>query len=83
MSLNDQHRQVHSEAVADRMIAEHDQKGFAFLPSNRPRIDGDVTYGDTSMSIPYSAANFPCWQVVSEHCNPIEPYQVLLYLRPA
>src|SRR2546427_3224486 len=56
-----QYWQVHSEAVADRMIAEHDQKGFAFLPSNRPRIDGDVTYGDTSMSIPYLAANFPCW----------------------
>ena len=55
----------------------------SFLPSNRPRIDGDVTYGDTSMSIPYIAANFPCWQVVSEHCHPIEPYQVLLFLRPA
>jgi len=28
-----QYWQVHGDAVADRMMAEHDQKGFAFVPS--------------------------------------------------
>jgi SAM-dependent methyltransferase len=74
---------VHGEAVADRMIRKHDQNGFAFVPSNRPPIDGDVTYGDTSMSVDYIAANFPRWRLASEHCNPIDRYQVLLFLRPA
>jgi len=78
-----QYWQVHGEAVADRMIAKHDQQGFAFLPSNRTPVDGDITYGDTSMSVDYVAANFPRWQLVSEHCNPIDGYQVLLFLRPA
>ena len=72
-----------SDAVADRMMAEHDRKGFAFVPSNRTPIDGDITYGDTSMSVDYVAANFPRWQVVGEHCNPIDPYQLLLFVRPA
>ena len=75
--------QVHGEAVADRMMAQHDETGFAFLPSNRPPIDGDVTYGDTSMSVDYIAAKFPRWQVVNQHCNLIDPYQLLLFLRPA
>ena len=78
-----QYWQVHSDAVADRMMAEHDRKGFAFVPSNRTPIDGDITYGDTSMSVDYVAANFPRWQVVGEHCNPIDPYQLLLFVRPA
>ncbi|PYS15586.1 MAG: hypothetical protein DMG15_04630 [Acidobacteria bacterium] len=78
-----QYWQVHGDAVADRMMAEHDRKGFAFVPSNRTPIDGDITYGDTSMSVDYVAANFPRWQVVGEHCNPIDPYQLLLFVRPA
>jgi hypothetical protein len=65
------------------MIRKHDENGFAFVPSNRPPIDGDVTYGDTSMSVDYIAANFPRWRLASEHCNPIDRYQVLLFLRPA
>ena len=78
-----QYWQVHGDAVAARMMAEHDRKGFAFVPSNRTPIDGDITYGDTSMSVDYVAANFPRWQVVGEHCNPIDPYQLLLFVRPA
>jgi len=70
-------------AVADRMMTEHDRKGFAFVPSNRPPIDGDVTFGDTSMSVQYMATNFPRWRAVSEHWNPTDTNQVLLFLRPA
>src|SRR5436309_4398200 len=75
-----QYWQVHGDVVADRMMTEHDRKGFAFVPSNRAPIDGDVTFGDTSMSVQYVTANFPRWQVVGEHCNPIDPYQLLLFL---
>ena len=38
-----QYWQVHGDAVADRMMAEHDRKGFAFVPSNRTPIDGNIT----------------------------------------
>jgi len=77
-----QYWQVHGDAVADRMMAEHDQKGFAFVPSNRPPIDGDVTFGDTSISVDYISANFPRWPLVNQHCNSIDRYQLLLFLRP-
>jgi len=75
--------QVHGAAVADRMEAKHDQRGFAFLPSNRTPIGGDITFGDTSMAADYVAANFPRWQVVTGHSNPVDRYQSLLFLRPA
>jgi SAM-dependent methyltransferase len=35
------------------MEAAHQEKGFAFDPHRRTPIDGDITYGDTSMTTEY------------------------------
>jgi len=67
---------------AAAMIGRHDQNGFAFAPHNRTPIDGDITYGDASMSIDYIRANFPRWQIVSNH-HERGDLQTLLFLRPA
>jgi SAM-dependent methyltransferase len=67
---------------AASMMSRHERTGFAFAPHNRTPIDGDITYGDTSMSIDYIRTNFPRWQIVSEHRDPAEPYQIVLFLRP-
>lgn len=69
-------------AISTEMLKLHDEKGFAFKPHNRVPIDGDVTYGDTSMSIAYFEDNFPEWKIAAIECNDIDPYQVILFLVP-
>src|SRR5439155_7440952 len=34
----------------DELVARHERSGFAFVPHIREAIDGEVTYGDTSLS---------------------------------
>jgi SAM-dependent methyltransferase len=69
-------------AVAAEMIRIHDKNGFAFIPHNRPRIDGDITYGDASISIDYIHRNFPQWKLIMVEYNIVDPYQVILFLKP-
>jgi 2-polyprenyl-3-methyl-5-hydroxy-6-metoxy-1,4-benzoquinol methylase len=75
--------QFHQGGIrAAEMIQVHDEKGFAFIPHNRPPIDGDITYGDTSLSLSYIAEHFPQWKLVKSVINPIDSFQVILFLRP-
>ncbi len=69
--------------LAGSMIHAHDTTGFAFTPHNRPPIDGDITYGDTSISLAYIESNFPQWRIEAVECNQIDSLQVLVFLRPA
>lgn len=41
----------------------HREEGFAFNPHNRAPIDGDVTYGDSSMTLDWIASTFPEWMI--------------------
>jgi SAM-dependent methyltransferase len=68
--------------LAPEMLRCHKENGFAFTPHNRSSIDGDITYGDTSMSLAYLANNFPQWKVELVECNEIDMYQVILFLKP-
>lgn len=68
--------------LASPMIKAHDEKGFAFTPHNRPPVDGDITYGDTSISLSYLEDHFPQWKVERVECDDIDLYQVILFLRP-
>jgi len=58
----------------------HRSVGFAFLNAN-PDVP-DAAYGDVSMSEAYLAEKFPEWQVARIGHDPIDPYQVLVCLRP-
>lgn len=70
-------------AIATEMVRMHDEKGFAYTPHNgQTPIDGDITYGDTSISIEYFHSRFPQWKIVSVDYNLIDPYQVILFLKP-
>lgn len=69
-------------AHAAEMITVHDEIGFAFKPHNRPPVDGDITYGDTSMTLDYFENNFPNWKIETVECNDVDRYQVILFLRP-
>jgi SAM-dependent methyltransferase len=65
-------------------IERHRADGFAFLPhANREPIEGEVTYGDTSMSLDYLARLAEGWTIVEVEWNPCDPVQVVVGLAPA
>ena len=68
--------------LASSMINRHDETGYAFTPHNRAPIDGDITYGDTSVSLAYIESNFRQWQIEAVECNQIDSLQILVFLRP-
>jgi 2-polyprenyl-3-methyl-5-hydroxy-6-metoxy-1,4-benzoquinol methylase len=68
---------------AAEMIQQHETKGYAFLPHNRPPIDGDITYGDASFSIPYLQTMLNGWRIAMIDYNLADPLQVVLFLVPA
>ncbi|HNP29876.1 MAG TPA: class I SAM-dependent methyltransferase [Nitrospirales bacterium] len=47
----------------DVLSVRHRKEGFAFNPHNWAPIDGDVTYGDSSMSLDWIAVTFPDWTI--------------------
>lgn len=67
---------------SSEMLALHDKTGFAFIPHNRPPIDGDITYGDASISVDYFERNFPQWKVIKTFATRKDVHQVLMFLRP-
>lgn len=68
--------------LAVDMIKSHEEKGFAFTPHGRTPINGDITYGDTSISMDYFSEHFPQWRIVKTACNLVDQYQVILFLKP-
>jgi SAM-dependent methyltransferase len=70
-------------AMAAAMIETHDETGFAFIPQDRPPINGEITFGDTSISFGYFHAHFPQWKLARVDYNLIDVYQVILSFQPA
>jgi SAM-dependent methyltransferase len=66
----------------EQMRAQHAEHGFAFLPHDRAPIDGDITYGDVSISLGYVREHWTEWDLVGNHLDPIDPHQQVLFLRP-
>jgi hypothetical protein len=64
------------------MKQQHDGQGFAFTPLNLPPVDGDITYGDTSMTFRWLAENIPEWKIARYDHTLDDPLQVIVYLRP-
>lgn len=64
------------------IVVRHRKEGFAFNPHNRSPIDGDVTYGDASMSFPWIAANFPEWTIKTTDRCLNDPFQQYVFMVP-
>lgn len=71
-----------SEDQKNDLIASHQETGFAFHPHDREPVDGDITYGDTSMTVEWLTQNCPRWKVVATDSTLIDAYQRCLFLRP-
>lgn len=65
------------------LLAAHDARGFAFKPHQIAAIDGDVTYGDTSITPEYLAGHIEGWRIVGTDWNAVDPWQYIVFLKPA
>lgn len=67
---------------ATDLKAEHLERGFAFVPHNWEPIDGDITYGDSSISIEYVQTEWKDWELVEHNSSSGDPFQTILFLLP-
>lgn len=71
-------------AAAQKATAEaaHNEGGFAFMPHLEQKpYDGDVTYGDTSMTAEVLSGIAPGWEIVGEDRSGRDRYQRFVHLR--
>ena len=76
----DQHDQAQNAVDAEVMKRNHRQRGFAFQPHKRAPIDGDITYGDTSISLSYMRDAWLDWVVLGS-VPTSDQNQILVFLR--
>jgi len=63
-------------------LREHDETGFTFIPHKRDAVEGDITYGDTSITFDWLARHAPGWAVAGYDHTLDDFYQLIVYLRP-
>lgn len=66
---------------ADVMVRRHRDGGYAFIPHHREPIDGEVTFGDASISLDYVRRSWPAWLLAGTAASQSDPEQVILFLR--
>ena len=66
----------------DELVARHERSGFAFVPHAREAIDGEVAFGNTSLSFEWIKQHAEGWNMVGYDHNLIDPFQLLVYLVP-
>lgn len=66
-----------------RMAAKqkHLDKGFAFFPHALAPVDGEVTYGDTSMTMDWLVEHAPGWKIAGIDRSLEDPYQIYVFLK--
>ncbi len=71
-----------SSESPDDLESKYEEDGFVFTPHKREPFDGDITYGDTFISIDYIRKNWREWHIVDTQINAIDPYQMIVVLKP-
>ena len=64
------------------IVDQHHARGFAFVPHDKPLVDGAVTYGDTSITLDYIRENWMSWHVCGYDHNVQDKLQITVFLRP-
>jgi hypothetical protein len=75
-------RDFGSEAV-EKYKRRHSDEGIAFAPHDRTPIDGDVTYGDTTMTLDWLKEHAPFLEVVSTDTSMSDQLQGYVFLKRA
>ena len=63
------------------MERQHRESGYAFAPHLRQRVDGEITFGDTSITTDWFVRNIPGWRVVAYDHSPEDILQRFLFLQ--
>jgi SAM-dependent methyltransferase len=71
---------VHGLKDTRKLNAEHVTNGFAFSPMSFA-VDGEDTYGNTSMTTGWIDRNVPGWRVVGVDRSLDDEYQLYVFLR--
>ena len=66
--------------ISSDLIDKHSRFGFAFNPHNRESHNGEITYGDTSMSIEFIESNFPQYKVLGIDTAISDKFQIYVFL---
>lgn len=70
-------------ADAARLEKQHAKEGFAFVPHQRDTVEGEATYGDTSMTLEFLTANYPDWKIAKTDWAMADFHQRYVFLQPA
>ena len=70
------------DGTIDRLMRHHELEGFAFDPHDRKPIDGDITYGDTSMTLDWIRSNAKGWRLSQIDRSLEDPFQINVFLTP-
>lgn len=60
----------------------HAKHGFAYAPHQRDTVEGEATYGDTSMTLDFLAKAYPDWEIVGTDWSMIDYNQRYVFLQP-
>jgi len=65
------------------VLRSHKERGFAYVPhQDLPKIDGEVMYGDTSITLDYIRANWKSWNICGHDHNFVDRHQIIVFLKP-
>ena len=67
--------------LSNQQKETHNQTGFSFLPHDRPAVDGDITYGDTSIRLDWLRNVFPKLKIVGIDRSLSDPTQLYVFLQ--
>lgn len=70
-------------ADAKRLEKLHAKDGFAFVAHPRNTVEGEATYGDTSMTLEFLTANYPDWKIAQTDWTMTDINQRYVFLQPA
>jgi SAM-dependent methyltransferase len=70
------------KSATDELERRHRTSGFAFDPHRRAPIEGEVTYGDTSMTLDWLESHACGWRVECIDRSLEDPLQIYVFLRP-
>lgn len=77
------HHDIHASVEEKKHLMDlHRDKGFAFKPHKLLTFEGEITYGDTSITLNWIAKNVYDWEVVLVDRLLQDPFQRYIFLRP-
>jgi SAM-dependent methyltransferase len=74
-------RYAKDSGKVEQQMSLHKEKGFSFLPHNRSPVDGDITYGDTSMSLNWIKETFPEVSILGIDRSLDDQMQIYVFLQ--